>query len=125
MGLQKYQVAAVSPGAARNHLVPSKAAVYAHYLNRNLYRTEIENAREADNTEPEDQQAIRGKIQQARLLKRLKTLKLVCYQVFFRSAHVHVSCSLCLASHQASVPVTPSPNERCNAQHALCSSPAQ
>lgn len=78
MGLQKYQVASVSPGAARNHLVPSKAAVYAHYVNRERYKYEIESAEAADSTEPEDQQAMRAKIQQARLLKRLKTIKLVC-----------------------------------------------
>ena len=77
MGLNKFQVAAVSPGAARNHLVPSGAAVYAHFVNRELYKTEIEGAQEED-AEPEDQQAIRVKIQQAKLLKRLKTLKVVC-----------------------------------------------
>ena len=80
MGLQKHQVAAVSPGAARNHLVPSGAAVYSHYINRERYKAEIENA-QAGVTEPEDQQAIRGKLQQAKLLKRLKTIKLVCCQV--------------------------------------------
>jgi ribosomal protein L9 len=77
MGLQKFQVTLVSPGAARNHLVPTGAAVNAHYLNREIYKDEIANAEAADKAEPEDQQAFRAKVQQARLLKRLKTLKLV------------------------------------------------
>jgi ribosomal protein L9 len=81
MGLKKYQIASVSPGAARNHLVPTKAAVYAHYVNRELYKHEIETAQAEGSAEPEDQQAIRARVQQARLLKRLKALKLVCSQV--------------------------------------------
>jgi ribosomal protein L9 len=83
MGLKKYQIASVSPGAARNHLVPTKAAVYAHYVNRELYKHEIETAQAEGSAEPEDQQAIRARVQQARLLKRLKALKLVCSQVLF------------------------------------------
>lgn len=77
MGLRKHQVASVSPGAARNHLVPSKSAVYAHFVNRELYKTEIEAAAAGQVVEPEGEQEIKAKSQQARLLKRLKTLKVV------------------------------------------------
>lgn len=47
MGLVPYQLTRVKPGTARNHLVPSGKAIYAHYLNLELHANQIE-VRRAD-----------------------------------------------------------------------------
>lgn len=77
MGLLKHQIAKVAPGTARNHLVPSGAAVYAHYLNRERYANEIEAAAANNANEAEDVLAVKAQVRKIRLLKRLSTLKVV------------------------------------------------
>lgn len=86
MGLLKHQIAKVAPGTARNHLVPSGAAVYAHYLNRERYAPEIEAAAAKNTDEAEDVLAVKAQVRKMRILKRLGNLKVVC--------HVSTVCNL-------------------------------
>ena len=87
MGLLKHQIARVAPGTARNHLVPSGAAVYAHYLNRERYAKQIEAAAEKNADETEDVMAVKAQVRKLRLLKRLGALKVVraVYCLFHQS----------------------------------------
>lgn len=77
MGLLKHQIARVAPGTARNHLVPSGAAVYAHYLNREKYAKEIEAKAATNALEAEDIVAVKAQVRKMRILKRLSALRLV------------------------------------------------
>jgi ribosomal protein L9 len=83
MGLVQFQVAKVAPGAARNHLVPSGAAVYGHYLNKQRYVREIERVEAQGAEGTQDVAAVKAQLRKARILKRLSTLKVVrqCFRL--------------------------------------------
>jgi ribosomal protein L9 len=86
MGLFKYEVARVSPGAARNHFVPNNLAVYAHYLNKQRFAAEIAAASSSkDAAAVENVMELKESIRDARMLKRLSTLKLVCNLAILQS----------------------------------------
>ena len=68
----------MAPGHARNKLVAQGHAVYAHYLNRAQFASEIQKAAEAQvGEEREDVAALKERLRDARMLKRLRSLKLV------------------------------------------------
>ena len=105
MGLLKHQIARVAPGTARNHLVPSGAAVYAHYLNREKYAKEIEAKAATNAHEAEDIVAVKAQLRKMRILKRLGALKVV---MPLHMPHLHPEiCNSFLASQAVYCSTTP------------------
>jgi ribosomal protein L9 len=77
-GLRAFQPARVAPGAARNHLVPDGAAVYAHYLNRQQHAAALERAAvRAAGAPSEGEEAAKARLRDARMFKKLRALTLV------------------------------------------------
>jgi ribosomal protein L9 len=77
MKLRKHMVEEVKPGAARNHLVPNKLAIYAHYLNKAEWHDKIQEAKNRAQEKAHSEEAADKKTQEMKLVKRLKKLRLV------------------------------------------------